>query len=256
MEIDDKGLLLIGILVQVVGYAVTVAGAIYGSIKGAREGAIEAYNRNKEAEHEREQKQIRSVRLLLGLEIKQNLDDLAFLLNGLKVKRGEGDDRYVFKGDADQEKQKSELFIERQRFIAAHYPKWGHHFWQGQQTTYMLPIALETDEIVELNFFHSQFDALSRIVESLSEEGRRQANVPHDSSSGEPSWLTPYPRDESVLWAEFLGTAGEIFKVGDRLIARLQRAQAESNESSRAGLTVGTAIPQVGESPASRLPDK
>lgn len=255
MEIDEKGLLLIGILVQVVGYAVTVAGAIYGSIKGAREGAIEAYNRNKEAEREREQKQIRSVRLLLGLEVKQNLDDLAFLLNGLKVKRGEGDDRYVFKGDTNQEKQKSELFIERQRFIAAHYPKWGHHFWQGQQATYMLPIALETDEIVELNFFHSQFDALSKIAESLS-EGRQQANVPRDSSSGEPSWLTPYPRDESTLWAEFLGTAGEIFKVGDRLIARLQRAQAESDESARAGLPVGTAIPQVEDASARRLPDK
>lgn len=255
MNIEEKDLLFIGLIVQVVGYAVTVAGAIYGSIKGAKEGAIEAYNRNKEAEREREQKQIRSVRLLLGLEVKQNLDDLAFLLEGLKVQRVEGDDRYVSEVESGQYKQKSELFVERQSFIAAHYPKWGHHFWQGQQATYMLPIALERKEIEELNFFHSQFDALSRIVETLSERGR-QEDVLQAGSSSESLLPAPYLRDASVLWTKFLGTTEQIFKVGDKLIERLHGTQAASGEGPLAQLPVGATIPQVKGVPASRLSDK
>lgn len=253
MMIEEKDLSLISIIVQVVGYTITVAGAIYGSIKGAREGAIEAYNRNKEADREREQKQIRSVRLLLGLEVKQNLNDLAFLLRGLRVGYAEGDNKY--KLDAEQGKLKSELSDERQRFIAAHYPKWGHHFWQGQQATYMLPIALETDEIVGLNFFHSQFDALNKIVERLS-EGGKQADAPHDGSASEPSLSVPYVRDDSVPWAEFLGTTEEIFKIGDKLIARLQGTQAESNEIALAGSGEGTTVSQVKGAPMGRSPYK
>src|SRR5215213_1718498 len=128
----------------------------YIAFRSAREGARQAYelgevaartreNRNEEKQLAKQHEQIKSLRLLLGLEIQRNLDYLRWLRNNLESILGEENTLYYHLEEPNIKDTEIFSWLEaRYRFITLYMPDWSHRVWHNQQSSYLLPTALNS----------------------------------------------------------------------------------------------------------------
>ncbi|HKQ04119.1 MAG TPA: hypothetical protein VJ464_03225 [Blastocatellia bacterium] len=214
----------------------TVIGAIWGAERGARRAyelsersALERDARAKAEQGKQQDEQIKSVRLLLGLEIRQNFIDLSWFRDNLKDTLGEEISAYYGQAIADAERKldKYKWFEKRQHFTAVYLPDWSHRFWYGQQSSYFLPLALSQMEIRQINFFHSQLDRLTRIKDVLTEKARRHdRKYSHFSSDDMAEVLasSSFENAAPYLWQEFIAIIDQILSLGNPLAAVTEEA--------------------------------
>ncbi|HYP27848.1 MAG TPA: hypothetical protein VE262_14120, partial [Blastocatellia bacterium] len=146
---------VIAALVQGFAALAVIPITFYAALKGADRGAQKAYELNELAAQDRErreqakqrkqiQEQISSLRLLLSLEIRQNLKGLEWLRNNLVEMLGDEKEQYYKRRGIPIESDEAYQWFElRQRFISSYMPDWSHRFWYGQQSSHMLPVALQ-----------------------------------------------------------------------------------------------------------------
>lgn len=223
----------IAAFLQVLVACVALPITAYIAVKSAREGARQAYElgevsarereaREKAKQLEQQQEQIKSLRLLLGLEIQRNFDDLEWLRTNLRSILGEEDARYYHPDESDTEDADRFSWLEaRQRFIALYMPDWSHRVWYNQQSSYLLPIAFDLKEVRDINYIHSQFDRLAKIKNMLTE---RAHNLVASSSQAVAGNLNEvrlmsgsFKEDAPRLWHEFNDTVEELLALGNPL---------------------------------------
>jgi hypothetical protein len=244
-QIDLKAVALLqGVAAVVQALAAVII--IFVTKRAARAGAERAYElgqRQALAQEERAlekqqkelEKQAGSVRLLLGLEIGQNLKDLSWLRDNLVEILGEDDERRYQGGSALDEEDYRWLDA-RRRFISSHLPDWGHRFWHGQQSSYLLPVALDELEIRKVNYLHSELERLTKIKDMWNERAQQ-----HEESA----FLPPEALREDAprLWAEFTDILNRLLETGSPL--------ADTAEESGARRLAGD-MKRLGASPRAR----
>lgn len=204
----------------------------YIAIKSAREGARQAYElgeasardreaREKARQIEQQQEQIKSIRLLLGLEIQRNLDDLKWLRDNLEGILGGEDARYYRPGSNVDDADKFSWLEARQRFITLYMPDWSHRVWHNQQSSYLLPTALDPKEVRDTNYIHAQFDRLTKIKNMLTERTHNPAapsSHAHADNPGEKQLLSAsFKEDAPRLWHEFNNTVSDLLALDNPL---------------------------------------
>lgn len=203
------------------------------AIKSAREGARQAYElgeiaararetREKASQIEQQQEQIKSIRLLLGLEIQRNLDDLKWLRGNLEGILGEEHARYYHPGESIVDNaDKFSWLGARQRFITLYMPDWSHSVWHNQQSSYLLPTALNLKEVRDTNYIHAQFDRLTKIKNMLADRTHDfVASSSHARTDNLDERLLPsisLQEDTPRLWHEFNNTVSDLLALDNPL---------------------------------------
>jgi len=207
--------------------------AAYIAVRSAREGARQAYElgeasardreaREKAKQIEQQQEQIKSIRLLLGLEIQRNLDDLKWLRSNLEDILGEEVAPYYHPEESNADDADKFSWLEaRQRFIALYMPDWGHRVWHNQQSSHLLPTALDLQEVRDANYIHAQFDRLTKIKNMLTERTHNPtapSSHAHADNRGEKQLLSAsFKEDAPRLWHEFNNTVSDLLALDNPL---------------------------------------
>lgn len=90
--------------------------------------------------------QAESLRTLLKLEVERNFKDLK-----------------LFQDDYENQKDDSAKI----NWIIQHLPKWLFYSWQGQQTSFLLPIAVKPEEIRLLSLAYTELERLTLYKERI-----------------------------------------------------------------------------------------
>lgn len=192
--------------------AIAAFAAIPATLFAAGWGARLAYKLSEKSARDRElraaaeeaaalRKHADSMRLLLSLEVRRNLDDLNWLQQNLLDVLGPEDELHWAAVSDDVERLA--WFEARQRFISLYMPEWSHSFWHGQQSSHLLPEALGPEEIRQLNFFHSQLDRLTRLKEMLAERAQHRTD-------GAASGRGGFREEAPVIWKDFTETMRDL----------------------------------------------
>src|ERR1044072_9597482 len=133
---------IIAALLQALAAFLVIPFTVYAAIKAAQRGARSGYELSERSTLQRElraheenrkqrDEQIKSVRLLLGLEIRQNLIDLKWLRDSFIDVIGEeaGPESTLESARAEEKASGYNWLEDRQRFISTYMPEWGHRFW-------------------------------------------------------------------------------------------------------------------------------
>ena len=131
----------------IVGLIVAVVGALLAGFFTLR-SSTRSHQLESTAQADHEHQIAERVRLLLSLEIEQNL--LAFKKYDAGI-----DDRILFQNGELKPKDRPTQLSETPM------PIWKHDYWEG--LTGSIPLALTTDEIKKCHEFHSRLKELTRI---------------------------------------------------------------------------------------------
>lgn len=224
---------IIAAFLQVVVACIALPITAIIAIKSAREGARQAYELGESSARDREareiikqiqqqQEQTKSLRLLLGLEIQRNLEDLKWLDSNLKDMLGEENIRYYSTEDPTINDDDKFFWLEaRRRFIALYMPDWSHRVWHNQQSSYLLPTALNLTEVRDTNYIHSQFDRLTKIRDMLAERTHKliapSSYRQIDNLEERPLFSASFKEDAPGLWSEFNNTITELLALNNPL---------------------------------------
>lgn len=232
---------VVAAFIQGIAAVAVIPITFYAALKGADRGAKKGYElgemaaRNREtreqAHHlEQLEQQFKSLRLLLSLEIRQNLIDLMWLRDSLIEILGEEDASYhKHKEGSIEDATRYKWFEARQRFIASYMPEWSHRIWYSQQSSHLLPLALREEEIRKINFIHLQLDRLTKIKDMLTERAQRDKTRPNSSFTNDLTGSTvpvSFMEDAPRLWEEFITVLGQILDLQNPLTETAQEAGA------------------------------
>lgn len=174
-----------------------ILGTILGTIMGF---SLNAYN-NWRIEKNREQKQVKSVRLLINLEIDQNLSLLRDFWDTLNI------ESYEYK---DYE----EIWKRHYAKMLINMPlsKWRNINWKNHNS--LLPITFNEREINEISNFYNNLENISSIRSSLS----YLKSVTDEDWRGLGRKKLPHSSDAKKHWDEFEKIALETLEKGNPLI--------------------------------------
>lgn len=230
----------IGVVSQIVITTIAVIVTYYAAIRGAERGArlselatIDREVRERSEEQKRQKQQVKAIRLLIALEIRQNLIDLDWLLKFMVDSLGEEVGSYYQRGAGDYNPERYRWLEARQRFVSLYIPDWAHKCWDGQQSSYLVPVALGQLELRQVSRHHSQLDRLTKIKNMLAE---RAARSDPNSGGGENSAVSsPFEKDAPHLWNEFVAVSADILRLGNPLSGDLQESGVEPLPALPAG---------------------
>ncbi len=238
-------------IVQGVAAMLVIPITFYAALKGADRGAQKAYELNERAAQDRDRreqvkqqlelgKQTKSLRLLLGLEVRQNLNDLEWLRHNLLTILGDEKDQYYNRKGMPVENAEAYAWFEaRQRFISSYMPDWGHRFWHGQQAAHLLPVALQEWRSVKSVSF-----TLNSTVSPSSEICSRRGHSSAMRGAGRRCPLS-FKEDAPRLWDEFISTVNQILDLGSTLADNLQAFGAERLRNPDGASNKSLASPQI-----------
>lgn len=211
--------------------AVAAVVIVVVTLRAARAGAERAYELGEQAarkrdevekkrEEEKQKQQRDSLRRLLALEIRKNLIDLKWLLE--KPMREVLSD--ASKTSTDKIREEC-LEVHALSLLVIYMPEWSHRAWYGQQSSPSLTFALDPDEILAVNFIHSEFDRLSQIKKLFSER-MRQSDLSHGADR-EHTAQSPLSDAAAHLWSDFNDVVQDIIKIDKPLAGALKGAGIE-----------------------------
>ena len=228
---DISGLLqLLQIIIAPVAVIVTYYAALHGAERNARlieQAMIGNEVLERAEEKKREERQIKAIRLLLALEMRQNIIYLKWLCDEMTKLLGEERESYYQRG-AYRDPERYSWLEGRQRFIALYMPDWLHGCWYGQQSSYLVSVALWQLEIRKISHHHSQLDRLTKIKNMLTE---RALNRYGDFGGNEASQgaSSSFEEDAPLLWKEFVTVSAETLQMGNPLVSALEEAGVEAH---------------------------
>lgn len=189
---------------------------IIGTLSGTLLGFVLSTIDNRWREQRTERRQAQSVRLLVGLEIQQNLESLERLLEGIPHLDTNPSKKVESPKDIDQLHYSYAYRIAQKRLLV-----WIHNAWESQMA--MLPIALKPREIQQVQNFHQKLRDISSIHSSLinlllqEEEDRKTAlSLPSSANATQKFNAT-----QAMTRGVFVKNAS---KVGEELEATVQDA--------------------------------
>lgn len=246
----------ITVLIQIGITTGAVIVTYYAAIRGAERGSrlnelamIDREVRERVEEQKRQKHQIKAMRLLLALEIRQNLIDLDWLLKSMADFLGEERELYYLPGRAEQGSETQEWLEARQRFMALYIPDWAHRCWYGQQSSYLVTVALKQLEIRQLSRHHMLLDRLTKITNTLTEKLTKSNWKPNGERIA-PTAFPPLEDDALRLWNEFVSVVADTLKLGNPFTEDLKEAGVKDLEVEDVdALTAPTVNSQLPEQP-------
>ena len=195
---------------QIIIGVIAVAGSIGGAILGAREGARASLEATQAHSQETEKRQRASVRLLLRVEIDQNLANLGDLRAKL-IAAGtpQSDDAGDDAGD-EEEKPKFSWGSYARAFVRGVMPAWTRQVWESM--TALLSPALDAKEIERVNHFYGQLETINGIRDQLTVMLDEKPHTEHHIIRSDPRTVRP-----TTFYNHGPGLAAE----DDRIIADL-----------------------------------
>jgi hypothetical protein len=164
-------------VLQAFAAVVAIPVAYIAAYRSAGRNARQAFELSEKREKKKLDDQIALLRLLLGLEIQRNLDELRRFRNNFLM----GTDPEATLGELEQrhdtDAEISEQPDHRRRFIALYLPDLSYRFWHSQQLSSLLPVALTRTEIHRINLIYSNFDRLLKIRAIFGEKAGRHDDL-------------------------------------------------------------------------------
>jgi len=246
----------ISILLQIVTTTIAIIVTYYAAIKGAERGARRTYELSEEAtlarerreqieQQKRQEEQLHAVRLLLALEIRQNLLELQWLWENIVGMLGEERELFYEQIESENDVERYAWLEDRQRFISLYMPDWSHRCWYNQQGSYLVSIALEQMEIRKINHHHSQLERLMKIKNMLTERAlKREKDLVGDGSEALAA-SSSFSRDGLRLWKEFVKVSNEILEMGNPLSNALKKAGVGDTTEDIIHSEIATTTPQA-----------
>jgi hypothetical protein len=193
------------IIATVVIGVIAVVGSIGGAILGAREGARASLAATKALSQEAEERQRASVRLLMRVEIDQNLANLGELRARLIAAATPESD------DEDDVAEKPELSGDSyaRAFARGVMPAWTRQAWESM--TALLSPALDAKEIERVNHFYGQLETIDGIRDQLAVMLNEKPHTQHRV------FAEPYTVQPTTFYRYGPGLAAE----ADRIMADL-----------------------------------
>lgn len=231
----------VNILLQIVITTIAIIVTYYAAIKGAERGArlnelatIDREEREWREEQKRLEQQVKAIRLLLALEIRQNLIDLNWLVMEMTKFLGEEIESYYSPSMVDNNPEAREWLEARQRFISLQLPDWAHRCWYYQQSSYLVTVAVGQEEIRKISRHHSQLERLTKIKNMLTERAAKtDRNVSAERAASTTS--SSFEEDAPQLWKEFVS-------VYTHTLAELGNPLGKDLEKAGVDVPIGPAI--------------
>jgi len=161
-------------IAQAFAGATAIPVAFIAAYWSAGRNARQAFELSEKREKKKLDEQIALLRLLLGLEIQSNFEELRRFRNNFLMGIDHEETSEKFKERHNTDAEISGWLDSQQRFIALYLPDLNYRSWHSQQLSALLPVALTRIEIHQITFIYSSFDRLLKIKTMFGEVLRRQ----------------------------------------------------------------------------------
>lgn len=218
MEANASWLPVAAAVIQALAAVAAIPVAFIAAYWSAGRNARRAFELSEKREKGRRDEQIALSRLLLGLEVQNNLGELSRFRINFPTHAGDENDPEESEEAHPAGMETSSRLGSQQRFIALYLPDLSYRFWHSQQLSSLLPVAFKPAEISQINLIYSGFDRLLKIRTMFGDTAgqRDRAALPRPGEEAfEGARLALSPSELKALLSEFDTILRDVLETGN-----------------------------------------